>query len=211
MALVKFIKKNYLALTVVVFGIIGVWAAFTLTINKLEYYKNPNFIPSCSINPWLDCGAVMKSKWSSLFGFPNMLIGLITYPLAIFSGLTMILNQKNHSLLVKIWLLISGLGVIMNLALLYASAYLIRSLCPWCLLAGVATSNIFLAILEYAVNNSHISLGKKINSLVRANWMPVFVFLYYSAIFSFVWLAFYLQSLGVSTDKFWDFAFWIKN
>ena len=64
-------------------GIIGLFAAFTLTQDKISILEDPNFVPSCSINPVLSCGSVIVTEQASIFGFPNPIIGLITYSVVI--------------------------------------------------------------------------------------------------------------------------------
>ena len=198
------LKKNYLAYLVILGGIVGTWAAFTLLLNRIEYFKNPNFIPPCSINIWLDCGIVMKSKWASLFGFPNTIIGLITYPTAIFTGLIMLLNQKNHRGLMLVCNFLAGIGMITNFVLLYISAYLISSLCPWCILAGIATSNIFFGILHYNILHNHIKFGKYqdfVQSRIRGGWDFLWVIIYYLFMAFFVWFAFFLRQNEILTNR----------
>lgn len=87
----------------------------------------------------------MKSKWASLFGFPNTIIGLTAYPMAVFTGLIMIMNQVNSEKFLRACNILAGVGIVMNLVLLYISDYLIGALYPWCLLAG----NLFVLLLRH--------------------------------------------------------------
>jgi uncharacterized membrane protein len=206
----KHLGLHYLAYIVMLGGIVGTYGAFNLIINKIGVYKNPNYTPPCSINIWLDCGIVMRSKWSELFGFPNMLIGLMTYPMAFLTGLGMLLNPKMNKWFTYFCLFVAGSGMLTNILLLYISAYLVGSLCPWCLLAGVATSNVFLAILNWAIINNQISLGARLNSVIKAGWSFVFVIFYYLFMFMLVYVAFYLRQRGYSTNSFFDPIFWLK-
>jgi uncharacterized membrane protein len=207
----KNIKNNYLAYVVIISGLLGFFAAFTLLLNRIEYYKNPDFVPPCSINPWLDCGLVMKSKWASLYGFPNTIIGLSTYPLAVMTGFIMLLNKQNNRVLMIVSNIIAGVGLITNFVLLYISAYLILALCPWCILAGVATSNVFFGILTYNIMNNHIVFKdqERIQARIRGNWDIVPVVMYYLFMFGFVAFSFFLRTINIETDKFWDPIFWL--
>lgn len=204
----KNIKTNYLAYILVISSLFGYYAAFTLLLNRIEYYKNPNFIPPCSINPWLDCGTVMKSKWAYLFGFPNTIIGLSTYPMAFLTGLTLFF-ERNNKYFILFCLLISGIGVITNIALLYISAFLISALCPWCILAGVATSNIFFAVLKYSTERGYIT-NKTIASITKQNNHIFTIIIYYLLMFFLVFSSVQLRELGVETYKFKDPIFWLK-
>ena len=44
-------------------------------VEKIEILINPDYVPSCSLNPVLSCGSVMITPQASAFGFPNSLIG----------------------------------------------------------------------------------------------------------------------------------------
>jgi uncharacterized membrane protein len=211
--LLNHLNKHYLAWIVIICGILGTYAAFTLLLNRIEYFKNPNFIPPCSMNVWLDCGIVMKSKWASMFGFPNTIIGLMTYPTAILTGLMMLANPKNNRFLMLGCTALSALGIITNLTLLYISAYLIGSLCPWCILAGVATSNIFLALLTYCIQEDFISfkpnIQNRLKAYVKGLWTIPVVIIYYLLMALLVWLSFLLRENGVVTQQFFDPMFWL--
>ena len=64
-------------------GVIGLVAAFTLTVEKIELLLDPSYVPSCSINPVLSCGSVMSTHQASLLGFPNPLIGVIAFTVVV--------------------------------------------------------------------------------------------------------------------------------
>ena len=154
----------------------------------------------------------MKSKWAALFGFPNAIIGLISYPTAIFTGLIMLLNQKNHRGLMLACNFLAGLGVITNCVLLYISAYLINSLCPWCIVAGIATSNIFFGLTHYNILNNHLNLGSiqaKTQNKILRNWDFLWVSGYYLLTVFLVWFAFFLRQNEVITSQFFDPIFWL--
>lgn len=208
----NYLKKNHLAYLIIIFGLAGTTASFYLLHDRIEIYKNPNFVPPCSINIWLDCGRVMTSKWASLFGFPNTFIGLMTYPMAVLTGLFILLNPKNNRWLMLFCMSLAGLGLVMNVVLLYISAYLIGALCPWCLLSGVATTNIFYSLLNYNILENHLRFPAKFqNFLIKAilqGWNIVPLVIFYTFLILFVALGFSLPQWGVYID-FPDPAFWL--
>jgi hypothetical protein len=52
-------------------GLIGLLSAFVLMVEKIEVLKNPDYVPSCNINPILACGSVINTPQASVFGFPK--------------------------------------------------------------------------------------------------------------------------------------------
>jgi uncharacterized membrane protein len=208
---ISHLKKNLLAYIIIVCGLLGTYAAFTLLLNRIEYFKNLDFVPPCSINVWLDCGIVMKSKWASLFGFPNAIIGLITYPLATLTGLMILLNKNNNKYLMLGCTALAGLGFITNIILLYISSYLIGSLCPWCILAGVCTSNIFFSLINYDIQNNFLFKDYKdgyFKRKIQGGWDILIVILFYLLIALFVYFSFFLRENGIFTHEFFDPIFW---
>ncbi len=43
-------------------------------------------MPTCSINPVLSCGSVMITPQASVFGFPNPLIGIVSFAVVVVTG-----------------------------------------------------------------------------------------------------------------------------
>lgn len=124
-------------------AILGLVASFQLTNDKFAILSDPDFVPSCSINPVLSCGSVIITDQASLFGFPNPLIGLAGYAVIVTLAVLMIskVNIPNW-----VWLglnlgALGGMAFVVWLA--YQSLYVIGALCPWCMVAWVATIFIF--------------------------------------------------------------------
>jgi uncharacterized membrane protein len=208
--MIKHFQKYYLAYIIIISGAFGLFAAFTLLSNRIELYKNPGFVPPCNINPYLDCGKVMTSKWASLFGFPNTIVGLIEYPLAIFTGLIILVNKTNNKWLLWTCNALAGVGLFMNLVLLYISAYLIGSLCPWCLLSGAATSNIFFALLAHNLKQEISLTGwkSKLSWLLNSRWSWLTMLIYYASVLGLVYLMYYLKTWVFYEGQGFDPIFW---
>ena len=124
-------------------GIIGLFAAFTLTQDKIAILSDPSYVPSCNINPVLSCGSVIVTDQASIFGFPNPIIGLISYSVVITLAVLLISRVVLPN---WVWLGLN-LGALGGLAfvvwLVFQSLYVIDALCPWCMVAWVGTILIF--------------------------------------------------------------------
>ena len=86
----------------VITGIVGWLASGALVLEKLEVLKDPNHVTACDINPWVSCGAVMQTWQSSVFGFPNMFIGIVAFAVIITTGMA-VLVRRNVCPLVLAW------------------------------------------------------------------------------------------------------------
>lgn len=124
-------------------GIIGLLAAFTLTQDKIAILSDPNYVPSCNINPVLSCGSVIVTEQASVFGFPNPIIGLISFSVVITLAVLLISRVVLPG---WVWLglnLGALLGMVFAGWLIFQSLYVIGALCPWCMVAWTGTILIF--------------------------------------------------------------------
>lgn len=150
-----------------VFGVIGLVAAFTLTVEKFHLLENPEAQLSCSINLVLNCTTVMQTWQSSVFGFPNMLIGLMGYSVVItvaVAGLSRVVFPKPFLIAANICY---GLGALFAYWLFFNSVYDIEVLCPWCLLVTFATTILFATITHYNLKHNTFGFKPKVNKRIQ--------------------------------------------
>ena len=127
------------ALWIVLAGAIGLASSFTLTVEKIELLINPKYVPSCNFNPVLSCGSIMVTKQASLFGFPNPLIGIVSFTLVIVTG---VLAWSKVRIPQWYWvglLIGTTLGAVFVHWLIFQSLYRIGALCPYCMVVWSVT------------------------------------------------------------------------
>lgn len=148
-------------------GIVALIAAFTLTLEKFHLYEDPDAVLSCSFNLVLNCSTVMQTWQSSVFGFPNMIIGLIAFSVVITVALAGLARVKFP----RWWLILANVGYLFGLIfsywLFFQSMYVIQVLCPWCLLVTTATTLIFSSMLHYNLRHNTFGFKKKTNDLIQ--------------------------------------------
>lgn len=145
----------------IVGGAVGLISSFILSLDKLRFLENPNFVPNCDINPVISCGDVMQSAQGSAFGFPNPWLGLIAFAALITIGVAMLAGAKFAR-----WFWIGlqigiALGVIFALWLLYESVYTINALCPYCLATDVAVITMLWYNTLYLFDKKYLQVPKK--------------------------------------------------
>jgi uncharacterized membrane protein len=141
-------------------GIIGYACAFIIMWDKVKLADNPNFVPSCSLNPIISCGNVMKSVQAHAFGFPNPFIGLGAFPAVAVVGGAMLAGAR-----FKRWFWVTlqigyTLGIAFAYWLLFESIYRIKALCPYCLAIDVVMTITFWYLTLYIIDQKHIRLPK---------------------------------------------------
>lgn len=136
-------------------GAFGLLAAFQLMLERIRVLQDSNYVPACDINPVLSCGSIISTDQASAFGFPNPIIGLISYPIVITIG---VLLLSGVQLARWVWWglnLGAAFGFGFVLWLMFQSLYVIGALCPWCMVAWAATIPIF-----WAVTGDNASAGR---------------------------------------------------
>jgi uncharacterized membrane protein len=167
------------ALWVLVAGVVGLASAVTLTIEKIEMLINPDYVPTCSINPVLSCGSVMITPQASLFGFPNPLIGVVAFTVALVTG---VLAVAKVPLPRWYWAgLAAGalLGTVFVHWLIFQSLYRIGALCPYCMVVWAVTIPLLVVAASIAVAPQNSGSG-----VVRAlySWRWSLVALWFTAV-----------------------------
>ncbi|MEU7699420.1 vitamin K epoxide reductase family protein [Streptomyces sp. NPDC039028] len=137
----------------VITGAAGLLAAWVITIDKFKLLEDPDFVPGCSLNPIVSCGNIMKSEQASVFGFPNPMLGLVTYAMVIAIGVALLAGARYRR---WYWLGLNAgtlFGVGFCTWLMYQSLYEINSLCLWCCLAWAATIVMFWYVTSHNVRS----------------------------------------------------------
>jgi uncharacterized membrane protein len=139
------------AVWILIAGIVGLAAALTLTVEKIEILINPNYVPSCSINPVLSCGSVMVTPQASAFGFPNPLIGIVAFSVVVVSGVLAIAKVPLPRWYWTGLAVGTTLGVVFIHWLIYQSLYTIGALCPYCMVVWTVTIPLLVVVASIAV------------------------------------------------------------
>lgn len=173
--------------TMLAFGIIGLAASFVLAIEEFHLLKDPNATLSCSFNLVLNCSTVMKTWQASVFGFPNMFIGLMGYPVVITTAVVGLTTRKLPRLFWQIANVCYALGAFFAYWLFFNSVYSIQVLCPWCLIVTFSTTILLATITHYTLKENHFGLpgrfnekvqrilDKDIGKLITASWIVLLI------------------------------------
>ena len=149
------------------FGLVALISSFILTVDQFFLLKHPNEVLNCSLNLVLNCATVMNTWQAEVFGFPNMLIGLMAYSALVaiaFVALTGVRFSKKFLMAFNLGIF---LGLIFSEWLIYESIYSIGVLCPFCLAVAASTIVIFMASTHLALRNNVYKLNSRHNSKVQ--------------------------------------------
>ena len=139
------------AVYVLIAGALGLTAAITLTIEKIEILINPNYVPSCGINPVLSCGSVMITPQASAFGFPNPLIGMVAFTVVVVTGVLAVFKVALPRWYWGGLAIGTLLGVGFIHWLIFQSLYRIGALCPYCMVVWAITIPLLVVVASIAL------------------------------------------------------------
>ncbi|MGY0232081.1 vitamin K epoxide reductase family protein [Longispora urticae] len=176
-------------------GAVGAAAAFVLTVEKIHLLRDPGYVPSCSINPILSCGSVMSTPQAEVLGFPNPVIGVLTFPVLATLGVVVLTGAR-----LPRWLWVgahlgAAAGVLFAHWLIFQSLYRIHALCPYCMVVWVVTITAFWYLTLHNLHHRHLP--------APASWRPAVdaVVRNHSVVVT-VWLLAVVAAIGV---RFWDY------
>lgn len=176
-------------------GSVGLAAAFTLLVEKIELLKDPTYVPSCSINPILSCGSVMKTEPAEAFGFPNPIIGVAGFAVIITIGMARLAGAEFRRWFW--WGLQAGvtLAVVFVHWLVFQSLYRIDALCPYCMVVWVVTIPLFWYTTLHNLQ-AYLAEGRGSDTAIARTLAE-----YHSVVLT-VW---YLTIAALIAQRFWDY------
>ncbi len=173
-----------LALLLIVAGIAGWYAAFDLTLEKIQTLINPDYVPTCNISPLVTCGPNMASWQGSIFGFPNPVIGVAAFVAPIVVGVAILAGAR----FAKWFWVLFNLGFVAGIAfvawLMVQSIFVLGTLCPYCMVVWAVVIPMFWYVTAFNLKEGHFGNGRgsrEIAALVYP-WVWVLVLLSYLAI-----------------------------
>lgn len=173
-----------LGVFLVVAGVIGFFAAFRLTVDKVGTYINPDVAPSCNAGVLVQCGVNLKSWQGSLFGFPNPVLGVGGWVVVVLIGV-LILSGARFARWFWIALNIGMAGALaLVIWLISQSIFVLGTLCPWCMVTWAVTIPTFLIVTFANGMNGRFGGSARTRSVFKGlyGWLPIITILCYLVI-----------------------------
>lgn len=176
-------RDRKLGLFLTVAGGIGLLASSILTIDKVKLLtaqaqgEELNLV--CDISAFVSCSDVVSSAQSSVFGFPNPLIGIAGFSVVVTLA---VLMASGTQLPRFIWAglqagTIFGIGFVSWLQ--FQSIFVIGRLCPWCMVVWTVMIPIFVLVT-----------ARNLRSPVLRNWAGLVIAIWYIVIIATIWFVF---------------------
>jgi len=164
-----------LAIFLIVAGVVGWYAAFSLTIEKFITLTNPTEALGCDFSVLVQCRANLESWQGSLFGFPNPVIGLAAWIAPVVVGVALLSGARFAR---WFWVLFN-LGAVAALAfviwLIGQSVFVLGTLCPWCMVTWAVTIPLFWSLTLYNLREGNIPVPARARAIAGSlySWVAV--------------------------------------
>lgn len=178
-------------------GVVGWLASGALVLEKLEVLKDPSHVTVCDVNPWISCGQVMQTWQGSVFGFPNMFMGIVAFAVIITTAMGMLAGATFAR---WYWLGLQA-GVTLGFAFvvwLWSQAlYSIHILCPFCMVVWAAMIPMFVWVTVRNISHGVIPLPEGPTRILGdSGW--IITALLYIAVVATIFFAFIQVFIGTS-------------
>ncbi len=168
----------------VIAGVVGEWAAFSLTMERLHLLADPTASASCDFSVLIQCGKNLDSWQGSVLGFPNPLLGLVGWMAPIVVGVGLLAGARFVRWFW--WLFTAGMAAAFGFVvwLIAQSIFALGTLCPWCMVTWVVAIPSFYAVLLHAVRIGAIPASPGLRRIADAlmGWLPLLAVASYAVI-----------------------------
>ena len=160
------------AAEMLVSGVVGIYAAFVLSIDAWLLAANPARHLSCNISQVVSCGTVAASWQAQLLSFPNAFLGIL------FESVVLTVSTALVAGVVFPRWFMRGVQALYTVALFFAlwlftqSYFVIHALCPWCLLITFTTVLVWAGLTRINLRDGHVpaSAGVRRFVVTAAYW-----------------------------------------
>jgi len=137
-------------------ALISLLAAFVLAIDAIKLAEDPGVALSCNFNAVFSCGTVALSWQATVFGFPNVFLGLMFEPMVITMALLGLSGVRLPRWFAITEQFIYLFATCFAIWLFTQSMFVIGAMCPWCLTITYVTPLIFMSLLHYNIREDNI-------------------------------------------------------
>lgn len=187
--------ERFVPWLLVISGAIGAFSSLMLSIEEFHHIKHPGAQLACDINPIIGCGSAMDT-WQGhvLFGVPNQFWGLAMFSAVLTVGIALLAGAKFKR---WFWLGLQGgllAGLLFAHWFIYESVFVLKHLCPYCMITWVVTITAFWYILLYGFKSEHFRLRagqQRVAAFLQRHHFDILAFWFMAIIVLILWRFWY--------------------
>lgn len=134
------------------FFILGLLSLFGIAdAAYLTYEHYQQVTPPCTVNHLLpivsDCGKVLRSSYSVMFGVPLAVFGIVQYSFLLLAIILLAVFRKK---IFAYWVILqSMIGAVFSLYFMYIQIGILKSICTYCTLSALISFVIFFLVSKF--------------------------------------------------------------
>jgi len=173
-----------LAVWLIVAGVIGWYAAFSLTMERMHLLANPDASASCDFSILVQCTANLESWQGSVFGFPNPILGLTGWVAPIVVGAALLAGARFARWFWALFWVGIAFAFCFVIWLISQSIFVLATLCPWCMVTWAVTIPTFYAVTVHLFRSGVVPVSARAQEHAGAlmAWVPLAAILSYAVI-----------------------------
>lgn len=186
---------RYVSYILILCGSTGLFASIALAIEEFKYLKDPSGSLICDLNPIVGCGSILDSwQGHALFGVPNQIWGIAMFASLLTVGVSILAGAVYRRWFWQTLQVGLFAGVAFVLWFMYQSFFVLKHLCPFCMVTWVVTLVGFWYLLLYSIRAEHIRLrGKlgRLNRFAQKHHADIIVFVLLAVVGAILWRFWY--------------------
>ncbi|WP_308490966.1 vitamin K epoxide reductase family protein [Microbacterium terrisoli] len=175
-----------LAIWLIIGGVIGWWAAFQLTVEKILLLQNPGTNASCDFSVLVQCGKNIDSWQGNVFGFANPIIGVACWVAPIVVGMAILAGARfARWFWVLFWLgFVFAIAFVIWLIAQSIFAPNLHTLCPWCMVTWAVTIPSFFVVTIHVLRSGVVPLPGRAREIAGKlmTWVPLMTIVAYGIV-----------------------------
>ena len=160
-------------------GLVGLTAAFALTLEKIHKLLHPEEAASCDYSVVVQCGKNLASWQGSLLGFPNPIIGLMAWSVVITIGVSIFAGARYAHWFWRGLNLGAAVALAFVIWLFSQSVFVLGTLCPWCMVTWLATIPLFWVVTFWNMKNGIWGTRAQRLGTTLLSWVAITVLVSY--------------------------------
>jgi uncharacterized membrane protein len=162
------------AIWLVFAGVVGWWAAFSLTMERFAQLKNPGEAASCDFSVLVQCSANLQSPQGSVFGFPNPIIGLTAWAAPIVVGMALLAGARFARWFWALFWVGFAFALTFVIWLISQSIFVLGTLCPWCMVTWSVVIPSFFVVTLHVLREGVVPVARVRSIADRLMpWVPL--------------------------------------
>lgn len=141
-------------------AIIGLIASFALLHETFAVARDPEYAPSCNINPLVSCASAMSSAQGEIAGIPNPAFGIAAFTALLTFSVLLFAGTRFTKWVWRAGLLAASAGLLFALYLYSTALFVLGSICPWCFATWIITVAIFWVFVTYTLREKIFNVPK---------------------------------------------------